>query len=442
MPGKGCLARKAERKEQRRRLIAAEAAAEAETNGEPATKMARIGEDDDPDLAKIAAELGVDSPAPAPLKIWAEVPPMEDLSDEDREKAIALCRALYEACLGFGQEGCTVPQLGSHYKVQQLKKDPCFNRQRLVDILRRHEDVFELTTTEGGGHQVHLQPGAMAACPGEAPIAPPMLSCESLPPLLENIETAEERFQALRINVVHSLFKRGGKAVLHDLGQDPKIVELRKQILNGRSLLQFIKVFPFNFGIEDMGNGNFTIDLSSLDVSETSMIKDAAEEFATEFVRGLKGTGKGKGGKNDGRCKFAVNPMLVMAMKGKFQEMKGGKGQEEGEMQEWSNGGKGKEKGEMQEWSKGGKGKEKASPSSSMAAAAASPMMMMQMFMKGKAMGKGIFGGGSWSQSGWDSSSWGGGGSSSSWPGGSGKGSGRGGVWSGDEGSGSSSGGW
>mmetsp|Transcript_109962 Transcript_109962/g.275445 ORF Transcript_109962/g.275445 Transcript_109962/m.275445 type:complete len:441 (+) Transcript_109962:105-1427(+) len=387
MPGKGCLARKAERKEQRRRQIAAEAAAEAEANGEPLAKVARIDDDEDPDLAKIAEEFGIgDATTPAvPLKIWAEVPPLEALCDEDREKAIALCRALYEACLGFGGEGCTVPQLGSHYKVQQLKRDPCFNRQRLVDILRRHEDVFELTMAENGGHKVHLQPGAMAACPGEAPIAPPMLSSESLPPVLENPETPEEKFQALRVHVVHSLFKRGGKAVLHDLGQDPKIVELRKQILNGRSLLQFIKVFPFNFGIEDLGNGNFTIDLAQLDVSETSMIKDAAAEFATEFVRGPKGGGSCKGkGKNDGRCKFPVNPMLITMMKGKMEEIQG----------------KGKGKGK-------GSGFDGMGSSSSSFMPAFPPMMMMQMFMKGKAMSKGMFGGGSWG-GGWDS--WGGGG--------------------------------
>jgi len=142
---------------------------------------------------------------------------------------------------------------------------------------------------------------------------------------------------------VHALFKRGGKAVLHDLGQEPKVVELRKEVLHGRPLLQFIRVFPRNFGIEDLGNGNFMIELNSPDVIDTSMIEEAAQEFSMEMPvkgkGGCKGKAKGKlmmmspmmlqmmmlmKGKAKGKGKLSMNPMMMpmvmmqqMLLKGK-----------------------------------------------------------------------------------------------------------------------------
>lgn len=305
---------------------------------EPNAKIARTDGSDE-QMAAFAAELGLSGATPR--RVWVEVPSLDELDGADKQKAIDLCRALYEACFVYGAEGCTVPQLGSHFKVQTIKKDPCFNHMRLADIIKRHDDVFEMMpdSSISGGWRVKLKPGAMAALPGGAPVAPPELERSNLPlpKSIEDPQSAEEKFQALRINVIHALYKRGGKAVLHDLGQEPKIVELRKDVLHGKPLLQFIRVFPGNFGIEDMGNGNFMIELTWLDVSETSMIPGAVEEFAQLVVKGPpggKGKGKAKGmgmmmnammfqmmlkgkGKAKAKAMMSMNPMLGMMMMGK-----------------------------------------------------------------------------------------------------------------------------
>lgn len=83
--------------------------------------------------------------------------------------------------------------------------------------------------------------------------------------------------------------------MLHDLGQDANVVELRKSVLHGRSLLHFVERFPYNFVIEDLGHGNFTLETVSMDVSDVSMIEAAIAEVGAGKAAGLKGKGKGNG---------------------------------------------------------------------------------------------------------------------------------------------------
>merc|ERR1719401_820037 len=131
---------------------------------------------------------------------------------------------------------------------------------------------------------------------------------QSLPELDEFPSTPEEKLQAFRVVIMHELFKRGSKANLHDLGQEAKIVEMRKELLGGRPLLQFVKIFDENFFIEDLGHGAFRIELLSLDVTDTSAVEAwaAQQRAGGKFAGQVSEQGKGKAGlyvADQGKCK-------------------------------------------------------------------------------------------------------------------------------------------
>merc|ERR1719384_2642840 len=117
-------------------------------------------------------------------------------------------------------------QLGSDHTVGQLRKDPLFRKYKLVEVLREYPNVFQLTASQNGW-LVNLTEDAEVALPqriagetapqgsGDVLPKPEMLH---LPDKLENPATMSDKMQALRIEIIHALFRREGKAEPGSLG--------------------------------------------------------------------------------------------------------------------------------------------------------------------------------------------------------------------------------
>ncbi|CAK0877617.1 unnamed protein product [Prorocentrum cordatum] len=95
--------------------------------------------------------------------IWT--PRVGAAKEREKRKEWAMARALYEAVDSYDGEIVAVGQLGSDFKVAQLKKDPQFTNEKLIDILKRYEEVFEVIVDSTRGHVARLQPGAQVALP-------------------------------------------------------------------------------------------------------------------------------------------------------------------------------------------------------------------------------------------------------------------------------------
>jgi len=97
--------------------------------------------------------------------VWTPQLAMKQILDKAKDAALA--RAIFNACEVFGGQSVTLSQLGSDFNVSQLKKDPQFKNHKLIDIIRYHENVFEVVPDPAGtgGFVVRLHPGAEAALP-------------------------------------------------------------------------------------------------------------------------------------------------------------------------------------------------------------------------------------------------------------------------------------
>merc|ERR1711920_1079342 len=110
-----------------------------------------------------------------------------------------------------------------------------------------------------------------------------------VPDIIPQPRTDFEKMQNLRIHIVRLLFKRNGQCVLHDLGQDPEVVEIKKDVLKSMALLRFLRCFPSNFQLTDLGNGNFSTGLVSIDCDDLNPLYDCMVEVS---AKGCKGKGK------------------------------------------------------------------------------------------------------------------------------------------------------
>jgi len=307
MPGRGCIMRKALRKAERQRV--------AKEEGLPPSKAPRITESP-PDAeallesreSSVGSRQNISS-GPEP------VPAFDTLTGEDYDKACLLCWAIYEAISSYG-EGATVQHVTSHYKVTELKKDPCLANQRIVDIIKRHADLFEVDETVSSyvNWKVRVLPDAEEKLPPIEDEESFTAARSLLPERILDPGSLEETMQALRIEAIHALFSRGMKAMLNDVGQVPAIIEHRKRLSTlGKSgnLLELMRVFPENFGVEDQGHGNFMLELLDPDVTDMDRI--------TEYVglpESKREKGKGKS-QSPSQMKFPTAQATMCAGKGK-----------------------------------------------------------------------------------------------------------------------------
>merc|ERR1711990_1068834 len=83
---------------------------------------------------------------------------------------------MYEAVVTYGK-GATVGHVTSHHKVKAWKGHECFADQRILDLLKRHPDIFQVTEagTGVGQHIVDVPLGPGKNC-HHAKMAPMSLS--------------------------------------------------------------------------------------------------------------------------------------------------------------------------------------------------------------------------------------------------------------------------
>ena len=72
--------------------------------------------------------------------------------------------------------------------------------------------------------------------------------------------------------------------MFYDVGH-PAIRELKMTTLQTKPLIRFLWHFLENFQIEDMGHGNFTIELVSVDTSDVLSVEACIDEFVTSIDR-------------------------------------------------------------------------------------------------------------------------------------------------------------
>lgn len=199
--------------------------------------------------------------------VWTPQLAAAKAREERREKEMA--RALFEAVQNHPGNTAKVSTVGHDFKVTQLKKETQFKNDRLLDILERHEDVFEVF--EDG--TVQLQPGAEAALPDADEYLEAELNDNSvlLPERMEDPKTVREKIQALRIEILYSLNRRGTKTALQELGQEPRVQHLRQGLPQAQRLGDFVKLFPQNFTVTTE-NGIKIIEIASYEVNDTAMV--------------------------------------------------------------------------------------------------------------------------------------------------------------------------
>ena len=140
--------------------------------------------------------------------------------------------------------------LGSHYKVHELKKDPVFNNMRLCDILEAHPEWFVVVRCDELPSKWHADLSGGAADVLGALDEDEQPGAEVLPAPIDEPQSRDEALQAIRIEVIRSLHKRGGTAQMNDIGQEPHINRHRQQWLKDIRFLDLIQKFPGNFAVE------------------------------------------------------------------------------------------------------------------------------------------------------------------------------------------------
>jgi len=230
--------------------------------------------------------------------IWT--PGVQLAREAEQKKESEMARALFNALEMHGGQSVTLSQIGSDFKVAQMKKDAMFKNVRLLDILRQYEDVFELIPDNiTGGWTVRLQPGAQAALPdAEAMIEKEIKESDlMLPERIENPIGAKERMQALRIELLHALSRRGNRVPLQELGQEPRVQQRKQGLHQAKKLVDFIRLFPGNFRVvaDDL---QMLVETASTSVADMSMIDQSIIKNQQAMNQlSQKGGGKGKMGR-------------------------------------------------------------------------------------------------------------------------------------------------
>mmetsp|Transcript_127934 Transcript_127934/g.409874 ORF Transcript_127934/g.409874 Transcript_127934/m.409874 type:complete len:589 (+) Transcript_127934:117-1883(+) len=250
--------------------------------------------------------------------VWT--PSIQAARERDRTKDRNMATAMYHAMeIQYNGNAVTLSQLGSDFRVAQLKKDVLYKNLKLIDIVKRFEEYFELVPdpSGAGGFVVRMQPGAAATLPppdrsaaqASGPEANMGVHPSLLPPSIENPTSMRDRMQALRIEIVLALARRGNRAPGQELGQEPRIQKLRTGLSQAKKLLDFIKIFPSNFALTADGltlQATTYIELVSYDVHDQEMIDlyllriHQAQLGLPRGMDGRQGGGK-KGGKGRGK---------------------------------------------------------------------------------------------------------------------------------------------
>jgi len=208
--------------------------------------------------------------------VWT--PELQEKVDTEKRKETHLVWALFEAIQNRGSMDVQVSMLGSDFKVKQLKEDSQFNKMKLLDMLKQYDQVFDVKEAEGALSMslVSITPTAEASLPEPDEELAAEISANSeadmlLPARLDNPVGVMEKMQALRIEIMHALSRRGNKASCGELGQDPRCQKAREGISQAKSLQNFVKLFPSNFELSTE-DAVLQVSVVDYDVTDQSMI--------------------------------------------------------------------------------------------------------------------------------------------------------------------------
>ncbi|CAK0907085.1 unnamed protein product, partial [Prorocentrum cordatum] len=85
--------------------------------------------------------------------------------------------------------------------------------------------------------------------------------------------TVREKVQALRIELIYALSRRGGKTAIQDLGQEPRVQKAKQGAQVGqKKLVDWLKLYPDNFALTCNDGAQMIVELASVDASDMSMI--------------------------------------------------------------------------------------------------------------------------------------------------------------------------
>jgi len=223
--------------------------------------------------------------------VWT--PQLGARHEMEQQKDAQLARSLFNACEIFGGKSVTLSQLGSDFNVSSIKKDPQFKNHKLIDIIRYHQDVFEVIPDPAGtgGFAVNLQPGAEAALPDAETYFIEMKEADlMLPERIEEPRSQRDRMQALRVELIHALHRRGGSVALQELGQDQQVQKVKSSLNKGQKLIEFIRMFPGNFTVTTDNAGQMMVQVASTDVYDMSMV----DHSIAKSQGSSQGKGKGR----------------------------------------------------------------------------------------------------------------------------------------------------
>jgi len=203
-----------------------------------------------------------------------------------------------------------------------------YSKYKLVELVRSFKDWFEVVPgTAGGGFSVQLVPGAqerLPACITRRGISTTQgipgfaQGAEALPEHIDDPKTMVERLQALRIEIIHALAKRGNKVPVQDLGQDTQVQQAKQRLTQGKKLLDLVKVFPNNFKVnmEVVGGQSVaSVELLNPDVADL----DPVDKYILRTYQAQQSFGGGRGygygynhnNNNKGRGKGQIMPAQV-----------------------------------------------------------------------------------------------------------------------------------
>lgn len=244
--------------------------------------------------------------------IWT--PQKQKYHEGEKRTEIRMIWALYECVKMRGS--ISVSQLGSDYEVGKLKKMEQFKGAKFLDILKQYESIYYLSE-DRHGPVVRLTTDAEAYLPqldeklyaemqpapaegiGEALAA--QLNTMVLPDRILEPTTYRQRLQALRIEIVHCLFRRGGRCEVQHIGQDWQVGQVKDKVAQGKKLLDFVRAFPKQFAVEvnpgsTSGRDEIFVTLLDADSSDETIVDDLM--LKTSQFPVWKGKGKSKGKHN------------------------------------------------------------------------------------------------------------------------------------------------
>jgi len=204
-----------------------------------------------------------DDEPPAQKKTWGAVPgkpgyyqdlvwtPMLAAARKaEAKKDARMARALVNAMEQQPERCVTLSAIGGDFEVSKLKKDYLYKGMKLVDIIKRYEELFEINSDlMGGGFSVMLKSDARVKLGNAGLEDSGTFNGQRLPDRIDNPTNTRDKMQALRIELLLAVCRRGGKCPVTDLGQEPRVQRLKQGLTQAKKLLDFVKIFPNNFHV-------------------------------------------------------------------------------------------------------------------------------------------------------------------------------------------------